>query len=88
MVIGYKFDITVRGWVIEGTHQGWAQTNAYVDDTWLRIINHRDHGRPESWVRSGERQLIDGHYPTLMWKQKDPENCSNHNLHSISPTPS
>jgi hypothetical protein len=50
------------------------------------IINQQDCGCPQSWVRSGERQLIDGYYPTLVWKQQDLENCSNHSLHSISPT--
>jgi hypothetical protein len=73
MVIRYKFDIIVRRWVIEGTHQRRAQTNSYVNDTWLRIINHGDRGCPQSWVRSREGQLIDGHYPTLVWKQQDSE---------------
>jgi hypothetical protein len=85
MVIGYKLDITLRGLVIEGTHQRWAQTNPYVDETWLRIINHRDRGHPQSRVRSREGQLIDGHYLALVWKQNDPENYRNHHLHGISP---
>ena len=38
MVIGYKLDIALRGQVIEGTHQRWAQTNPYIDHVWLRII--------------------------------------------------
>ena len=85
-MIIYKLDIIMRRWVIEGTHRGWAQTNSYINDTWLRIIYHWDHGCPKKMVRSGEGQLINGHYLALVWKQKDLENCSNHNLHSISPT--
>jgi hypothetical protein len=47
MVVGYELDISLRGRVIEGTHQRWAQINPYVDYAWLRIINHRDHGHPQ-----------------------------------------
>jgi hypothetical protein len=88
MVVEYELDIALRGWVIEGTHQRWAQTNPYVDYAWLRIINHRDRRHPQLRVRFGERQLINGYNLVLVWKQQDPKNCNNHYLHGINPTPS
>ena len=69
VVSRYKLEIALRRWVVEGTHQRWAQPNSYVDDTSLRIIYHGNRGFPQGWVRSREIQLINSYYPTFVWKQ-------------------